>query len=145
MAWIPINEARILTKVSGAELSSLRAAALAEGQADPVAEIITQVTDEIHGYIPASVTRGAPDTIPSRLMGAALDRVVWEIMKRPGATIIDDANGSRAKANAAATRLFERLQQGQFAIEDPETGSSTNDAASDPVNPPSQHENLNGL
>lgn len=145
MAWIPITEARILTKVSGAELDALRAAALAEGQVDPVAEIISQVTDEIHGYIPAHVTRGAADTVPSRLMGAALDRCVWEIMKRPGASIIDDGGESRAKANAAAIKLFERVSDGKFAIEDPETGDSSSSSASQPINAPTSLENFNGL
>jgi hypothetical protein len=145
MAWIPITEAKILTKVSGAELSALRAAALGAGQADPVAEIITQITDEIHGYIPAHITRGAADTIPSRLLGAALDRVVWEIMKRPAASIVDDANGSRAKANAAAIRLFERVQEGAFAIEDPATGESATGAGTQTVNAPVPREDFNGL
>jgi hypothetical protein len=144
MAWIVISEADLLTRVSGAELEALRTAALGDGQADPVAELFTQITDEIHGYLPPSLA-GAANAVPSRLLGAALDRIIWELMKRPGATIIDDANGSRAKANAAATALFQRVAEGKFLVENPDTGASASPTGSQTINPPRQHESFNGL
>jgi hypothetical protein len=109
--WVVITESDLLTRVSGAELSSLRAAALADGQADPVAQTIEIVTNEILGYLPRSVTPSAANTIPSRLLSAALDRVAWLLMSRPGAMIID-TNDARKDANTAAIKLFESVASG---------------------------------
>lgn len=145
MSWNVISEGDLLTRISGTELSSLRAAALATGQADPISAIITQITDEIHGYIPSSVVPPSATAIPSRVLSAALDRIIWEIMKRPGATIIDDENGSRAKANAAATQLFVRMADGLFSIEDPITGASVSLTGTSVVNTPTQHDHFDGL
>ena len=51
MSWSAITEAEIVTHISGDELEALRAAALADGQEDPVDPSITQVTDEVRGYV----------------------------------------------------------------------------------------------
>jgi hypothetical protein len=129
-SWITITEADLLTRLSSAELSALRAAALGVGQADPVAGIIGDVVQEIRGYCSsAGYALDALVTIPKRLKSAALDRIVWEIMKRPGATIID-SDGARKDANAAAIALFVRVARGEFLLDDNVTGStSPGDAA----------------
>lgn len=145
MAWLVISEADLLTRVSGAELEAFRSAALATGQADPVADLFVQITNEIHGYLPATVLPPAATAIPSRLLGAALDRVIWELMKRPGAVIMDDANQSRAKANDKATALFKLVASGEFKIEDPATGQTATNTGSATINPPARHDNFNGL
>jgi len=129
MSWIAITEEDLLTRMSGSELEAFRAAGLTEGQGDPIATIILAVVEEIRGYIAAGgYTLGLPETIPVRLASAALDRIVWEVMKRPGATIMD-TNDARKEANEAALRLFREVAAGRFAIEDPATGETNRPSA----------------
>jgi hypothetical protein len=145
MSWLAITEDHLLTRVSGAELDALRDAALAVGQDDPIAEIIATVTREVRGYVKACASNslGADGMIPDELLGAALDRIVWEIMKRPAATIID-ADSARKDANAAAIALFKDVAACRFELEQPDgaTAANTGTAA---INPPASHPNFGGL
>lgn len=126
MAWIAITEAHLLAVISGAELEGLRNAALADGQADPVAPTISRIVDRIRGDVASS---GKYDLdvdsakIPDRLLDAALALILMRFMSRPAAAVIDDAAGTRAKAAASAERLLERVAAGDYAIEDPVSGA----------------------
>lgn len=120
MAWITITESDLLTRLSGAELSAFRAAALAEDQPDPLAVTIEAVVEEIRGFLAAGHWPLGPVlTIPRKLANVALDRIVWELMKRPGATIID-TNDARKDANARALALLRDVAARKFAVEDPD-------------------------
>lgn len=145
MSWITITEDNLLTRISGAELDSLRDAVLAVGQADPIAEIISTVTKEVRGYVAACARNslGAAGTVPEELLGAALDRIVWEIMKRPAATIID-GNDARKDANAAALALFKDVAACRFELEQPD-GAEASNTATAVINPPASHPNFGGL
>lgn len=125
MAWRSITEADLLTKISGAELSSLRTAVLASGQADPVPAAIGQVVDECRGYIAACTnnTLGEGATVPEKLIGSCVAKIIIEIMTRVAGTVIDP-EGARARSATAATRLFERVASCGFAVEAPETATS---------------------
>lgn len=131
MAWIAITESHLLTAISGPELEALRAAALADGQADPVADVLSQVTERIRGDVAANASNvlGPTGQIPERLLSAALALIVWDIMRRPGASIIDDENQSRAKAVDRAEALLKRVADGTYAIEDPTTGEDQTNSA----------------
>ena len=148
MAWIPITEADLLTAISGDELQGLREAALADGQADPVAPTITRVVDRIRGDIATSGKYDVPANttlIPDRLLDAALAMIVLRFMSRPAAAIIDDANKTRANAAAAAERLLERVAAGNFAIQDPDTGAEPSGSAISVVNSNTRHFTQNSM
>jgi len=142
MAWIPVTEALLLTAISGDELTGLREAALGDGQADPVAPTIARIVDRVRGDIATSGKYLVPaDTslIPDRLLDAALALIVMRFMSRPAAAVIDDAAGTRAKAAAAAERLLERVAQGNFAIQDPDSGAEPSGSAISTVSSNTRH------
>ena len=132
MPWIPITEADLLTAISGAELSSLRESALADGQADPVAPTISRIVNRVRGDV---ATSGKYDLdsnltyIPDRLLDASLSIIVMRFMSRPAAAIIDDEAGTRAKAAASGEALLKRVADGNYAITDPATGADSSGSA----------------
>lgn len=125
MAWVNISEADLKTRLSGPELAAFRSAALASGQADPIADLIEQNVNKVRGYIAACQrnTLGADGTIPDKLLGTALSLIVLEVMAR-AAGIVIDSNDVRRMAAKDATRLLENVARCQFAIEQPTTESS---------------------
>lgn len=122
MAWITPTENDLKTRLSGPELSAFRAAALDAGQDDPVDYVMDQAIDLVRGYVAACPRNvlGLAGTIPQKLLGALLDILVIDVMKRAGGLIVD-ADGERKKAKDEALRLLERVADGKFAIEEPET------------------------
>lgn len=125
MAWITITEDDVLTVLSGAELEGYRAAALADGQVDPVDPTIAQVTDLVRGYVagnPAN-TLGATG-IPQKLLPPALDIIAYRIPNRVG----QDAGETRKALQDQAIRLLEQVAAGKFGIEEPETASTEDNA-----------------
>lgn len=123
MAWQEITVETLKTRNAGAEVTALQESALADGQADPVLQIIRMVTDEVRGYCAAGgITLGEGDTVPSRLVLAAINRIRYEAATRiPGGALLD---ADRRAANDAATRLLERVADGKFTVEEPETADA---------------------
>jgi hypothetical protein len=125
MSWRAITEVDLLTRISGPELAALRAAALKLAQADPIAATIAQVTRRVRRAVQSCVWNilDADTTkIPEDLLSEALDLIVWEIMKRPGCTIIDNA-GARKDANQAAIDMLARVAACDEKIESPTDGT----------------------
>jgi hypothetical protein len=120
MAWAAITEADVVTRISGTELEAYRAAALADGQVDPVAPAILQVTDLARGYIAACKENilGPDGTLPSKLKAPILDLIIVDIIKRLPGMVIDQA---RSDAQDAAIRLLEQVAACKFAVEEPTT------------------------
>jgi len=123
MAWAAITEADLLNHISGTELESLRAAALADGQDDPVSPSITQVTNKVRGYV-ASCAENNLDSdttkIPDRLMADACAMVIAAIIGRiPGYMLDED----KRTALSNALKLMEKVASCDYAIEDPSSGS----------------------
>jgi hypothetical protein len=125
MAWIEITEAQLLTKISGPELESVRAAALADGQADPVQPAIDQVTREVRGYVAACAANelGDGDTIPDELLEAALALLAIRFLSRAAGLSIDGEDNPRMKAAEQAKTLLRDVAACRFAIVQPETVS----------------------
>lgn len=122
MSWAAIAESDVITHISSAEIEGLRSAALADGQTDPVAPAISQVTSLVRGYV-AACRRNELDAdttkIPTRLLGAACDMVVAEIIGRvPGYDLDEIRQGKYDKA----LKLMDRVADCKFSIEDPDTG-----------------------
>jgi len=129
MSWTAITEALLVTRISGSELTALRAAALADGQADPVAPAIAQVTDLVRGYVAACARNslGAAGTIPAKLIGPACTLVMAAICARvPGYALDEDRRADRRNA----IDLLEQVAACKFAVEDPD---STEDVISTPT------------
>lgn len=132
MAWREITEDDLLHRLSGDELSALRTAGLGDSQDDPVSEHISQITETARGYIAAHAENelGPAGTLPERLIRAACDMLVIDASSRLGGLLID-LNETRVEANKAAIRLMERVAEGKFEIEAPDT------AGDDSPTPPS--------
>ena len=117
MSWIIPAESDVLTVLSETELAAYRAAALASGQADPVAPTLAQVVDLVRGYVGAYKpnTLGLPGTIPQKLLAPALDLVAVRLPQRVG---VPPKEVRQAAANRAV-RLLEQVAAGTFNIEEP--------------------------
>lgn len=127
MSWRTITEADVLTKLSSPEVEAFRAAAIADGQADPIEAGIANVTDLIRGYIASNSKNSldtAADTVPVRLIPAAVDILAVDIPARAAGTQLDPED-ARSKAKAQAIRLLERVADDKFSIEDPVTGAES--------------------
>jgi len=147
--WRTITEADLLAKMSSPELEAFRAAAVADGQADPISAAIGQVTGLVRGYVGSSgVSMDADtDTVPQRLVPAAVDILAVDIPARAAGAQIDPEE-ARAKAKAQAIRLLEQVASGRFSIEDPSTGDEAARGGASVVGqrtPRVTRDNLNGL
>jgi hypothetical protein len=130
MAWIIPAESDLLTTLSETELAAYRAAALASGQADPVAPTLAQVVDLVRGYVGAYKpnTLGLPGTIPQKLLAPALDLAAVRLPQRVGVPPKD----VRQQAAGRAVRLLEQVAAGVFNIEEPDTATPETTAAPQP-------------
>jgi Protein of unknown function (DUF1320) len=130
MAWIIPAESDLLTAFSETELATYRAAALAGGQADPVAPTLAQVVDLVRGYVGAyrPNTLGAEGTIPQKLLAPAIDLVAVRLPQRVGVAPKD----VRKAAGDQAIRLLEQVAAGVFNIEEPDEASTETTSAPRP-------------
>lgn len=134
MAWRALTETDIKTRLSGPELAAFRAVALATGQTDPVAAVITQVTDLVRGYIAACPSNrlGEEGTIPTKLIGPSVDMMVIEIQSRAAGKVIDP-DGNRKEANRTAMSILRDVAACRFGIEAPEDESEEQAANNTPT------------
>jgi len=119
MAWILITIDRVKAQLAGAELDALQTSALADGQSDPLPEIIGHVVQMVRGYVAAHPENvlGAGDTIPDELAGAALALIRRSAASRlPGSPFDSEIRAAEARA---AERLFERVADGRYQIAQP--------------------------
>ncbi len=124
--WRAITEADVVKQISGTELDALREVVLADGQSDPVQPSIDDVTAEVRGYVAAADVDldSDPATVPDRLIGSAVAKIIITIMTRAGGTMIDP-DGARAKAADKADTLLRNVAAGKFSISDPDTGAES--------------------
>lgn len=130
MAWIAITEADVQSRLAGAELTAFKNAAKASGQADPVAELISQTVDEVRGYIAACSrnTLEAGQKVPSKLKSATLALIVYRINTRLPIAVTQE----RRDENERADRLMREVAACRFAIEEPTTASDESISSSGP-------------
>jgi hypothetical protein len=121
----------VLTALSETELATYRAAALASGQADPLAPTLAQVVDLVRGYVGAyrPNTLGPDGTIPQKLLAPAIDLVAVRLPQRVGVPPKD----VRKSAADQAVRLLERVAAGEFNIEEPATATEETTSAPRPT------------
>lgn len=111
--WTELTEAAILTGNNGPSIAAARTAALKAGQADPLPEVIAQVTTSIRGSVAACAKNvlGDAGTIPDELIAEAVDMAVYRLCKRLGKALltqeVKDANDDAlAKMREVATCRF---------------------------------------
>lgn len=134
MPWISITEAGVRSRLADRELSALRSAARAEGQADPLDEVIARTVDEIRGYIAANSANrlGVAGRIPAQLEGAALAIIRYRLATRlPVASLLTE---ERKEEHRDALTLLRDVAAGRFAVEAPdEAGPEVIAAGGSPV------------
>jgi hypothetical protein len=127
MSWITLNSDDVKRRLSGPELAALQGTALAAGQSDPLPGVLSEVTDEIRGYVatwPENVL-GEAGTIPPQLKSAAISIARWRLGGRlPAAASPLFQSENRKKENDDAVKLLERCAEGKFAVERPAVEAS---------------------
>lgn len=128
--WVSLAETDVIAKLSGPEIAAMKTAALQSGQANPLTEILGQVTREVRGYVKACASNqlGSGATIPDELEGAAVARVRFELATRlPVSSLLTE---DRKEANRQAVRLLEQVAACKFTLEQPATVSTEESAGS---------------
>lgn len=122
-SWQTVSESDLTTVVSGAELSAYRTAALADGQADPVAAVITAAVNECRGRIAAHPKNklASGETIPAALLPHVLVLARQRIFSRLPVKI------SQARQDEySETQAFLRdVAKGLVAIDQPDSEAET--------------------
>jgi len=126
MSWVTIAESDLLTRISGPELDAYRAAAIASGQDDPVAEILSGVIAEVRGRVAACARNalGDGETIPSELLHHALALAVYRLITRLPGRGSSAALESRKSAYDDAQKVLADVAACRFAIVAPTTESA---------------------
>jgi phage gp36-like protein len=125
MSWRTLIAADVQTQLSGEELEKLQTAVLADGQADPLPGIITQVTDEVRGYVGghSGNALGTGSTLPPQVIGAAIAIVRWRLCGRlaigGGAALLQTPQ--RQKDYEDALEFLKAVRKGEIAVEQPES------------------------
>jgi phage gp36-like protein len=136
MSWSGITPESLATRLSQAELEALGTQQLDVWQADPVQEILTQVTDEIRGYIAVNAFNrvGPADTLPTQLHSAALAIARYRLLGRLAAgKSADDLGGEfRQRDYDDAIRLLRDVAKGDYAVEQPATEGPEDISAGSP-------------
>jgi hypothetical protein len=120
MSWRALTEADLLTAISPNELDVLRRA-LGGDASDAISAILTNLANELRGYIAAggSDLDSTAATVPDSLVAQAAAVAVIRVSNRAGGTL-PDPKGLRAKAHDNAIAFFQNsLGKGLFAIEQP--------------------------
>jgi phage gp36-like protein len=128
MAWTALTADDIKTRMNEAELDQLQNSSLADGQADPLPDVLLQVTDEVRGYIAARSPLGPAGTLPPQVRGAAISIVRWRLAGRlsVGGSGNLLQSETRRKEYEDALALLRDIAGGKFAVEVPDiTGPET--------------------
>lgn len=127
MSWRTLTTADIQTHLSGDELGKLQTAVLASGQTDPLPAIVTQVTDEVRGYVAAwAENELGPTGLPPQVIGAAIAIVAWRLCNRLaiGGTGLLLQSPQRQKNYEDAIEFLKSVAKGGIAVEQPASVAS---------------------
>jgi hypothetical protein len=123
MAWAALTADEIKTRLTSDELTKLQTYALAPGQADPLPDVLLQVTDEMRGYIAKRNPLGAAGTLPPQVRRAAIAMARWTLLGRIGIGTQGSISqsDSRKKEYEDALALMKDVVKGDFKVEAPDT------------------------
>jgi hypothetical protein len=122
MAWITPTVDHLQEVVSATEYEAITSAVLGDGQTGPAlaAAALTKWTEHARGYVPLSISLGAPGTIPEKLLITVLVLARRGIFSRlPG---LESLHGDlRNEEIRTAERTLQDCQRGEFRLEEPTT------------------------
>lgn len=127
IAWITLTVAQLSTAKAAALVAALQSAALGAGQADPVPEIMSGVTDRIRMEIAAggrTVLDADATTLPPSLKSLALRMVLREGQSRLNALGALPLGDDEKEEWRQDVRFLERIAKGEITVE-----ASTNPAS----------------
>ncbi|WP_221029905.1 hypothetical protein [Actomonas aquatica] len=128
ITWIPLTVAQLDTAKAAALVDALQTAALADGQADPLPEIIGNVVARIRMEIAAggrTVLAADTTTIPPSLKSLGLRMVLREGQSRlnvGGALELSDQEKEEWRQDV---RLLERIAKGEITVESSDAPEAT--------------------
>jgi hypothetical protein len=123
MGWRSLTPQDVQTQLAGPELEALQDYSRADGQSDPLPEIISQVTDECRGYIMANARNklGPSGTLAPQVIGAAIAIARWKLSGRLGigkaAELLQTPQ--RQKDYEDAQQFLKDVAGGRIAVEQP--------------------------
>lgn len=115
MSWVSLTSTDVQSVLSVNEYTVYRRDALTAGQADPVIQILTDVTNLVRGYAGRCVALGPVGTIPEKLKSAALDIVVFRLEVRTS----KEPKEGRKMAYDSAMKLLALVGNREFDLEEP--------------------------
>ena len=116
--WIQIDIPDIEQYLVGAQGGDLRAAALAPGQSDPVADAIDDISAEIRNYIrgcASNVLSATPGTIPPELKRHAAALIIEAAQPRLKLRLSDDQKAAAENAR----RLLREIAACKYPVAKP--------------------------
>jgi len=120
MAWIPLTELEVQSRLTAAELTALKTAAIAGSQTASaiLAAAINTVIGEVRGYVAKKNTLGEAGTIPDELEATALALIRRHLFTRlPNMkALFDDLRQQEAKD---ALQRLRDAAKGDFVIVPP--------------------------
>lgn len=133
--WIPITTAAVQSRLADAEISAARSVALADGQADPLDEIVSRVVREVRGYVAGNRDNvlAEGDTIPEECEDSALALIRFRLCSRlPVPSLITDAR--KAEKDEALTFLRD-VAAGRIAVVQPISPAVADEQAGGTITP----------
>lgn len=124
MPWNALTTAGILSRLTAQELAAVRQQSVEVGQADPLAEVLAQVTAEVRGYVAAHAPNrlGPAGTLPDQLHGTAVGLARWRLCSRLAVGRMADVllTEPRRQEYEDGLRLLRDVSSGRFAVEQPD-------------------------
>ncbi len=124
--WITLGESDVLEALNNAELTQYRNRVTANGQADPLPNVIDTVTNLARGYLRKRHSVAVAG-IPDSLKGPVLDIVIFRLMNRLGEGV--KAAPQRVTAKSDAMEVLKAVAAGDFGIEVPVDPTPTSSSA----------------
>lgn len=115
MSWSLITEAEVLDELNDSEVETYRSK-IRDGQADPLAGIITKATDYVRSYVGKQVPLTAAG-VPPEVKAAAIDIIIYRLAKR----VITDSTSQRKPANDDAVKFLQGVAKGDTVVSQPDS------------------------
>ena len=113
MAWRSLTADDVLTRLAGVELEAYRTAAKADGQVDPLTEILAGVVAEVRSRIAAGSGNqlGAEGTLPDAVRHHGLAMVRFRLITRLPLRVAEDRRKEYEDALAFLDQVAEGSRQ----------------------------------
>ncbi|MHB9005464.1 MAG: phage protein Gp36 family protein, partial [Limisphaerales bacterium] len=113
MAWRSLTAEDVLTRLAGVELEAYRTAARADGQVDPLTEILAGVVAEVRSRIAAGSGNqlGAEGTVPDAVRHHGLAMVRFRLITRLPLRVAEDRRKEYEDALAFLDQVAEGTRQ----------------------------------